>query len=468
MPDDVVFSEFGSTGLSRWGGSVQEEFLVELQSSQGRQLYREMRWNDPIVNAVFFGIEHSLRQVRFYAKPASDKPEDKAKARYLEQAIHDMSFSWDDEMLFILHMLEQGVSILELVYKKRLGNNPPKYIEDPGSSEYNDGKIGWRKWAPRPVDTLTPGDEWIFDGNGAVQGVNQTAPPDYIHTPIPIKKLLMFRTTPAPYNNPEGRPITRGMFTSYYYATQLREIEAIGIERNLVGVPLAYMGRDCTFQGEKSDWERLKRALRRLRKDEQETLLIPKHKMKEGDNTGILIELMAPARGQASKTDIGPVISRYEKRMALAVLAQFVMLGLENVGSYALARAQKDFFSMAVGAWANQIAEVVNRFAVPRLFALNSFPGGDGLPQWTPSEVGVPDLEALASFVNKLVGAGVLTPDDRLEAAMRAFGRLPQKVEEIEDGKREQKAIMPMEDEQDIREFLGILEELGVTGLEVS
>jgi len=467
MPEDVVFHEFGSIGLSRWGGHVHEEFLVELQSAQGRELYREMRWNDPIINAVFFGIEHSLRQVRYYAEPASDKPEDKAKADFLTESIGDMSFSWDDEMLFILHMLEQGHSILELVYKKRLGNNPPRYIEEPAHSLYNDGKIGWRKWAPRPVDTLTPGDEWDFDAHGGVQGINQTAPPDYIETYIPIDKLLLFRTTPAPHNNPEGRPITRGMFTSYYYATQLREIEAIGIERNLVGIPVAYLGRDCTFQGMNSDWELLKKALRRLRRDEQETLLIPKHKMKEGDNTGVLVELLAPARGQVSKTDIGPVIARYEKRMALAVLAQFVMLGLEGTGSYALAKTQKDFFSMAVGAWANQISEVINRFAIPRLFKLNSFPGGDGLPRWMPSEVGVPDLDSLANFVNKTVGAGVLTPDDRLESAVRAFARLPQKVEDVGDNKREQKSVVPMEDATDIMDFLGILEEVGGTGLDV-
>jgi len=257
------------------------------------------------------------------------------------------------------------------------------------------------------------------------------------------------------------------MFTSYYYATQLREIEAIGIERNLVGIPVAYLGRDCTFQGMNSDWELLKKALRRLRRDEQETLLIPKHKMKEGDNTGVLVELLAPARGQVSKTDIGPVIARYEKRMALAVLAQFVMLGLEGTGSYALAKTQKDFFSMAVGAWANQISEVINRFAIPRLFKLNSFPGGDGLPRWMPSEVGVPDLDSLANFVNKTVGAGVLTPDDRLESAVRAFARLPQKVEDVGDKKREQKSVVPMEDATDIMDFLGILEEVGGTGLDV-
>lgn len=455
------FLELGSTGLSRWGGNVQEEFLIELQDQRGRELYREMRWNDPIIGAVFFGIEHSLRQVRYRAEPASDSPEDRAKADFLEQAIGDMSFTWDDELQFILHMLEQGVSILELVYKKRLGENPPRYTDDPAPSQYKDGKIGWRKWAARPVETLTPGDEWIFDDHGGVQGINQQAPPDYEPISIPIKRLLLFRTTPGASNNPEGRSIMRNMFVPYFYASQLREIEAIGIERNLVGVPVAYLGSDCTFSGANSDYELIKKALRRLRADEQETLVIPRGKLKEGESRGIRIELLSPERGQITRLDISPVIARYEKRMALAVLAQFVMLGLENVGSYALARSQTDFFSMAVGAWSQQISEVINRYAIPRLFRLNSFPGGAGLPRWVPSEAGVPNLESLAKFVNQMVGAGVITPDNRLEAAIRAFARLPQRVKGETDSEREQKTVVPMEDQEDLMDFLGLLEEVG-------
>lgn len=456
-----LFLEFGTSGISRWG--IQEEFLVELQGIQGLRLYQEMRWNDPIINAVFFGIEHSLRQVRYYAEPASDRPEDRQAAEFLEQCIHDMSFTWDDTLQFILTMLEQGVSVLEIVYKKRLGPNPPPYVPDPAPSQFNDGRIGWRKWAPRPLDTLAPGEEWVFDEKGGVQGIRQQAPPDYVTRTIPIRKLLLFRTTPAPHNNPMGRSILRGMYASYFFASQLREIEAIGIERNLVGVPIAYLGRDCTFSGETSDYVQIQKALRRLRRDEQEVLVLPRHKMAEGGETGIRVELLSPARGTVGKLDISPVISRYEKRIALTVLAQFVMLGMEGTGSYALARTQKDFFSMAIGAWANQIASVINRYAVPRLFALNAFPGITGLPRWIPSEAGVPDLQALATYVNKLVGAGVIQPDEALESAIRAYGRLPQRrrrpAEEAQAQARKE-APGESEESEDLAEILALLEEL--------
>src|SRR5437016_1603691 len=55
-------------------------------------------------------------------------------------------------------------------------------------------------------------------------------------TEIPIEKSLLFRTTSA-RGNPEGRSALRGAFTSWYYLKRIREYEAIGIERDLAGMP---------------------------------------------------------------------------------------------------------------------------------------------------------------------------------------------------------------------------------------
>ena len=44
--------ELGSTGLTRFGGLVYEEWLAELQGVKGIRVYREMRDNDPVVGAI--------------------------------------------------------------------------------------------------------------------------------------------------------------------------------------------------------------------------------------------------------------------------------------------------------------------------------------------------------------------------------------------------------------------------------
>jgi len=426
-PVKPPFTELGSSGLRRAGGQVWEERLRELRGIQGRILLREMRENDPIIAAVFNAIENALRQVDWRVSPASERPEDREAAEFLESCLDDMSFTWNDTMQFILTMLEQGFSVMEIVYKRRFGP-----LADP-ASKYADGRIGWRKWAPRPAETI---EEWVFDDAGGIRGVIQSLP-DGRRVKIPIEKMLLFRTTVAPANSPEGRPIHRSMYIPWWYTQNLQEIEGIGVERDLAGIPVIYLGTDCTVSGPNSDFELAKELVVNLRNDEQVGVVIPKPKLgTAAPGEGMLLELLST--GGRRQHDTSKIIERYDKRKALAVLAQFIMLGMERVGSYALSQHQGDLFTMAISAWLESIAEVINRHAIPRLFRYNSFPGITGLPELKASPIGVPDLKAVADYVNRLSEAEVLTPDAELERHLRQLARLPERrtgpsVEEEEE-----------------------------------
>jgi hypothetical protein len=115
----------------------------------------------------------------------------------------------------------------------------------------------------------------------------------------------------------------------------------------------------------------------------------------------------------------------------LSVLAQFIMLGMSQVGSYALSQTQGDLFVLAAQAFLGAVASVINRYAVARLMELNAFPGITGLPEVVFSPVGVPKLAELAAFVNQLVDKEVLTPDAELERHLRQVAGLPAPVVEI-------------------------------------
>lgn len=427
----LPFREYGTSGLSRFGGSVHEEQLRELRGKAGRAIYAQMRMY-PVVNAVLFAIEMSLRQVRWYAEAVSDSPEDREAAEHLDECLDDMSFSWSDELSFILVMLEQGFSLLELVYKKRDGRSPRKTAgnPNPAESKYSDGRIGWRKWAPRPPDSLAAGNEWIWDEAGGIQGVNQMGPPKYKLLPIPMEKLLLFRTTPAPANNPEGVSLERGMYMPWYYATQIQQIEGIGVERDLAGLPVAYLGSDLKLEGTDNDYDLAKKLVTNVRRDEQEGVVIPHPKMgMAGDGQGFLFELLSATGGR--QFDTNEIINRYDKRIALRGLSQFLMLGMEQVGSYSLSRHHGDLYMLMVEAWAAGIAATINRYAVPRLFALNTF-RVEQPPLLGHSAVGVPDLEGMAKYVNALVGSEVLTPDEDLENYLREMAQLPAKQNQID------------------------------------
>ncbi|NBO56040.1 MAG: hypothetical protein EBU84_15960, partial [Actinobacteria bacterium] len=224
MADSSLFREAGSTGLRRTSGYIFEEFLPQLQGYRAINTYREMRDNDPIVGAILFAIDKLIRQVQWRVQPATNSVEDKRAAKFVESCMHDMSTSWEDTISEILSMLPYGWSLHEIVYKKREGNEASV---SENRSRYDDGYIGWRKLPIRAQDTR---QEWIFDKNGGIMGMVQSAPPDFTLRTIPIEKALLFRTT-SDKNNPEGRSILRNAYRPWYFKRRIEEIEAIGVER---------------------------------------------------------------------------------------------------------------------------------------------------------------------------------------------------------------------------------------------
>lgn len=420
------FDQLALSGLMRFGSQVQEEFQRELQDDTGIKIYTEMATH-PVAAAILFAIQMAQRQVNWFVQPASDSDEDKEAAEFVDQSLDDMSQTWDDVVSQVFTMLKYGFSICELVYKKRLGQKPPKYIKDPARSRFNDGLVGWRRWQFISPRSMPASNRWEFDEYGRVQAVFQEPAPDYQLRTIPMEKALLFRTQ-VEWDNPEGLSILRSMYQPWYYAENLAEIEAIGAERLGLGLPVFYMGRETSKGGADSDFVTFRDIVRNVRADEQMGLVIPYPKMGSGapEGEGALFELVSPpSRGIV---DFDKVITRYEQRMAMVVLAQFIFLGMTKVGTQALAESTIDVFQLAITAWSDMLASVVNRFAIPRLMAFNPFKL-EALPTLGHSDIAVPNLAEVSSFVNQLVGSEVLTPDEQLETYLRELAGLPERAE---------------------------------------
>ena len=103
-------TEYGRTGLRRWGGQVREEFLQELQGDRGRKVIREMVSNDPIVGAILYATEQFARQVswRVEPPPGADAEEEKITEFVRGALFDDMSTTWPDMLSERLTMLPWG------------------------------------------------------------------------------------------------------------------------------------------------------------------------------------------------------------------------------------------------------------------------------------------------------------------------------------------------------------------------
>lgn len=430
-----MFESIGKSGLNRWGGTVDEEWLPELSGKEGLRIYRQMAEGDAIVGAVLYAIEQILRTTSWTVEPAGNSNLDLQKAEFLRSCMEDTSHTWSDFISEVLSMLPYGFSLVEIIYKQRLGDN-----RDPRKrSKYNDGRIGWRALAIRSQMTI---DEWDFDDDGGVQGCWQVAPPDYKRVYLPMEKCLLFRTKVA-RNSPQGTSVLRTAYESWYYRKNLREIEGIGLERMLVGLPVIWAPVNLfspeASEEEKALLDRLFQIATNIRMDEQGGLVMPR----DPDRPDAFdIELLSHRGGRANIADAvsGP-IQRYSQEIAMSVLADVILLGHGQVGSYALSTTKSDLFGYALTAFMDAIEQVLNRYAVPRLFKLNTFPEPDRLPRFKHGNVMVPDLKTLGQYIAHLARAGMqLFPDERIESELLRVANLPPKLKSDEDGGQPRRA----------------------------
>lgn len=374
--------------------------------------------NDEIIFAMLYAIEMLLRQTKFNIEPASSKAVDKEAADFVESCINDMQYTWQDTLSEILSFLTYGWSYHEIVYKRRGGRSKdPRY-----SSKYDDGLIGWRKLPIRSQDTLS---RWQYDPvTDELQGMIQAAPPNYTEVMIPIERALHFRTRSSK-ENPEGRSILRGAYRSWYFKKRIQEIEGIGVERDLAGFPIMTAPEDVHIWDDddeaRTSLQKAEAIVTSIRRDTREGLVVP---------DGWKLELLSA--GGKRNFDTNQIIERYDKRIAMTTLADFILLGQQSTGSFALSSDKTELFGTAMGTYLDIVCDVFNTQGIPRLIDLNAehFNGFSDYPIMTHGDIEDVDLTALGQFVNQMVGCGALTPDENLENYLRQAAHLPKRTDE--------------------------------------
>ena len=390
--------EIGLTGLKEFHGRIFQDFMRELQftgtDKGGYGVYEEMRLNSPVITALLNAITQAILSVDWMF--ASDDGEEDPRLDLLNDSENSMSHGLKHHFAEALTMLPFGYSLFEIVYQ-RVG-----------------GRVLWRKFAFRGQDTIS---QWDIDEHGGIDGVKQLTSKGQTAT-IPIKKLLLYRVN-VERNNPEGRSILRGARIPYYYATHLQEIEAIGIERDLTGLPVLIYPEGADTSSGSDDRAEAEQIVRRVRNDEQAGITLPQG-----------WEFRLEGSPGSKQIDVGGVISRYEKRILMSALAQFLVLGMDQIGALSLSEDQTDFFNMSVNATTDIISDTFTKHAIPRLMKMNGM-DAEGLSlQHTPAG----DIN-MTEWFDAMEAAGeriTWTAED--EVVARSIAGLPEKtVEELKE-----------------------------------
>lgn len=418
------YIEIGTTGLSRFGGIINDEWLSALNSlSKSNKIYREMRDNDATIGAIFFIIDMLCRQVPWNVKPGGISTQAIEKADFLDSCINDLEISWHDTISSIMSMLVYGWALNEKVFKIRQGINE----DDKLNSKYNDGKIGWRKF---PLRSQTSLYEWQYNKDTRkLEAMIQLDPVTNQKFIIPIKKALHFRTDVSK-DNPQGRSLLRNIYKAYYYKKNLEEIEAIGVEHNALGVLVGWVPTailtDSKNEAIKNEYQT---TIENIKKNESSGLLFPLEYDKAGNKRYDL--QMLSMNNSSNSADIGKIIERYDTRIAQSLCAEFIMLGTQQTGSYALASNKTMLFSVAIGVILDIIADKFNTDAIPELFRLN----GDNmeeLPILEHGDIESVDLKELSEFVYNLSRSGApLWSNPELIKKLMRVANLPEPENDV-------------------------------------
>ncbi len=417
MADQKLMAEIGRAGLKVSGGQILEEFDNDIRGVKGVRIYDQMRKADPIVATGLRVINWIISQVNWHVDAGGETPQDEEAEQFLTSCMDDMSGTWTDFIHEVLSFLPFGWAYLESVYKIRNGANG-----DPPSS-YDDGKIGYRKFVLLGQDTLY---KWEFDETGGVKGMVQLLPYQQGTTPmvtIPIDKALLFRLDKEK-GSPEGVSLLRPCYGPWYKKTQIEEIEAIGIERDLTGVLIIHM----PVAANATDKDQAVKLLEQFKADDMTGFVAPR--TGPGEENQWTFEIINSPGNKSIDTD--KVVRRYEFQIMRAFLAQFLMLGSGESGSYALATSHRGMFEVALNSIVKSIEETINRFMVPPLFRLNDFGQLTALPKISAGRISKIDMDKFAEAMNKLVAAGALTPDRSLEDYIREELDLPQLPEDAQ------------------------------------
>lgn len=408
--------EIGRVGQRRYGGIFHEEFLSELRGRKGAEVFTEMSNNDETIGAILFAIEMLVRQASWNVEPGGSTAKDREAAEFVKSCMDDMQQTWIDTISEILSFLTYGWSFHEIVYKRRMGRTK----DNRTSSKYDDGLIGWMKLPIRSQETLY---QWEYDDQDNLIGMTQMPPPDFGLITIPMNKAMLFRTR-SRKDNPEGRSILRTAYRSWYFKRRIQEIEGIGIERDLAGLPVITTpeGMDI-WDKDDEDMNAIRAGLeamvKNIRRDSTEGLVLP---------FGYTFELTST--GGSRQFDTNSIIARYDTKISQTVLADFIQLGHESVGSFALSSDKTNLFSMAICAFLDIICQTFNSQGIPALIDINGdhFAGVTDYPRLTHGDIEDVDLATMATFIKDMTSIGVIIPDESLEDYVRQLGKLPKRT----------------------------------------
>ena len=384
-----------ATGASSWfGGLVDEaETTAELMWPRSLAVYDQMRRTDAQVKSVLRAVKMPILRAEWLLDPNGADPD------VVQLVAADLGlqvkgsdpvpmrrtrdrFSFRKHLAHALQYLEFGHMPFEIVFR----------IDEQGRARLR--KLGPR--APRTLERIETAED------GGLKSITQRTVSGK-EAKIPVEHLVMY------VNEPDvdpwlGASMLRPAYKNWVLKDANLRIQAQTNDRNGMGVPV-YEGAE----GE-TDLTAGRKIASSWRSGEASGAAIP---------NGAKLDLKGVS---GTLPDIDAAIRYHDEQIARAVLAHFLNLGTQT-GSWALGSTFADFFSLALQAIADDIADTTTQHVVEDIVDVNFGPDVPA-PRVVCSPIGS-KRDATAEAIKTLVDSGVIQSDEDLERFVRSVYGLP-------------------------------------------
>ena len=388
--------ELGVSAPQRVAATLYDDFLPQLRGAQALRTWREMSSNDATVASILFAVTMLAREVDWRVEPADESSQAQMMADFLSEQVDNLAHPLSDTVGESITSVTYGFSFHEVVYQNV------------------DGRVGWERFSHRPADTLV---RWMLDEHLRPVAFVQTKPHSGpVPIPVNVKGFLYRMDT----TTPSGTSLLRGAYRSWVLKKRAEEHLMIGMSRNLQGMPKIILPSEVLVAGPGDPiYDAMKKTVTRVKRDEQMGILMPSDR-KDGE---LLYEFsLESPDGDPNFEQAVTVIRMFASDILSTVLAGFVALGRDAVGSRALAEPQQELFQTALGAIMDTMEEQFNRQPVKALFDLNPTMSGPR-PRLVHGEVKDVNLKDLAELLLKTSQAGAIwftgEEDDPMFAQLR-------------------------------------------------
>lgn len=410
------FSEIGTSGLNSFMGFINEAYHADLRWPAVQPLYSRIRRSDPEITVVREIFSTLARSVRLrWELPDDPSPEEKAFAEFGDQVLQDIAGGPDE---FLQTMVTQvpffGWGWWELVW----GIRDPAWRApglDDWQSQYNDGRVGLRRFAWRDTSSFS---SWDIDAAGRVRGMLQTNNQGlgFEKTYLPAARSLHIRF--GDMHNPEGLSPLEAVWRLERYKYSLEIVQGMGFEHSA-----GYLSVTSTEEVTDADKSMVRAAARNVMTAQEGNYAFWPRGI-----TGELIDTPFSAAGS-----ILEAIKYYSMLKLMVFNLQWVAIAtISGTGAYAASDSHVGVFYKTFNAMIEGFIQQVDSQFGRRLLEYNRgfFPGLQRRPRLVadPIEQGI-SLAELAQILQPIRDTLPLGDED-YKAIRQRTGFLPETLPE--------------------------------------